>query len=251
VIEDTMFFPRLRRHAKWMFLALALVFALGFVGFGVGAGGVGFGDILKGTGGGGGPSVSKAQQKVFDNPKDAQAFRELATAQQANGDTDGAIQSLESYNALRPHDTDALRELASLYLSKADAATQRAQILQYRAAYLVPSTVRSTIFGLKGSPLDQDPITSAVDASYQQDISTAAGEAQTASAQAVAAYKKITQISPKDPAVQLELAQAAQSAGDAATTIGAYKAFLKLAPQDPTAPEVRRLLKQLQKQSQG
>jgi hypothetical protein len=36
VIEDTMFFPRLRRHAKWMFLFLALVFALGFVGFGVG-----------------------------------------------------------------------------------------------------------------------------------------------------------------------------------------------------------------------
>ena len=26
VIEDTMFFPRLRRHAKWMFLFLALVF---------------------------------------------------------------------------------------------------------------------------------------------------------------------------------------------------------------------------------
>ena len=31
-----MFFPRLRRQAKWVFLFLALVFALGFVGFGVG-----------------------------------------------------------------------------------------------------------------------------------------------------------------------------------------------------------------------
>jgi hypothetical protein len=28
--------------------------------------------------------------------------------------------------------------------------------------------------------------------------------------------------------------------------IAAYKAFLKLAPNDPTAPEVRRILKQLQ-----
>ena len=111
---------------------------MGFVGFGVGAGGVGFGDILKGSGGGG-PSVSKAQQKVFDNPKDAQAFRDLATAQQTKGDTDGAIQSLQSYNALRPRDTDALRELASLYLSKADAAQNRLQILQYRAAYLAPA----------------------------------------------------------------------------------------------------------------
>ena len=35
MIEDTMFFPRLRRHAKWMFLFLALAFGLGFVGFGV------------------------------------------------------------------------------------------------------------------------------------------------------------------------------------------------------------------------
>ena len=243
-----MFFPRLRRHAKWMFLFLALAFALGFVGFGVGAGGVGFGDILKGSGGGG-PSVSKAQQKVFDNPKDAQAFRDLATAQQADGDTDGAIQSLESYNVLRPRDTDALRELASLYLSKASAAQQRLQILQYRAAYLAPGTVGSTVYSLGGTPLADDPITNAVSSSYQQDISAAATDVQTASSQAVEAYKKITRIRPKDPAVQLELAQAAQSAGDTATTIAAYEAFLRLAPQDPTAPEVRRLLKQLQKQS--
>jgi tetratricopeptide (TPR) repeat protein len=244
-----MFFPRLRRHAKWMFLFLALAFALGFVGFGVGAGGVGFGDILKNAGGGG-PSVSKAQQKVFDNPKDAQAYRDLATAQQADGDTDGAIQSLESYSVLRPKDTDALRELASLYLAKASAAQDREQILQYRAAYLAPGMIRSTIFGLKGSPLDADPITNAVSSDYEQEISAAASEVQTASSQAVAAYRKITQARPKDPAVQLELAQASQSAGDAATTIAAYKAFLRLAPQDPTAPEVRRLLKQLERQNQ-
>ncbi len=50
VIEDTMFFPKLRRNAKWVFLFLALVFALGFVGFGVGAGGVGIGDVLRGCG---------------------------------------------------------------------------------------------------------------------------------------------------------------------------------------------------------
>jgi cytochrome c-type biogenesis protein CcmH/NrfG len=88
-----------------------------------------------------------------------------------------------------------------------------------------------------------------VSSSFQQDISAAATELQTSQTQAVDAYKRITQIRPKDPAVQLELAQAAAAAGDAATTIAAYKAFLRLAPQDPTAPEVRRILKQLQKQS--
>ena len=36
-IEDTMFFPKLRRHAKWMFVFLALVFGVGFVVFGIGA----------------------------------------------------------------------------------------------------------------------------------------------------------------------------------------------------------------------
>src|SRR5215471_1006200 len=87
VIEDTMFFPRLRRHAKWMFLFLALVFALGFVGFGVGAGGIGFGDVIKNAAGGGGPSVSGAEKRVQENPQDAQAYRDLATAQQADGDT--------------------------------------------------------------------------------------------------------------------------------------------------------------------
>ena len=34
-----MFFPRLRRHAKWMFVFLAVALGGGFVIFGVGAGG--------------------------------------------------------------------------------------------------------------------------------------------------------------------------------------------------------------------
>src|ERR671922_2022520 len=60
VAEDAMFFPRLRRHAKWMFVFLALVFAVGFVGFGVGAGGTGIGDILRGGTGSGAPSADDA-----------------------------------------------------------------------------------------------------------------------------------------------------------------------------------------------
>ena len=53
VAEKTMFFPKLRRQAKWVFVFLALVFALGFVVFGVGSGGgIGLGDLF-GTGGSG------------------------------------------------------------------------------------------------------------------------------------------------------------------------------------------------------
>ena len=44
-----LFFPRLRRQAKWVFLALAIVFAGGFIFFGVGSGSQGLGDIFQGN----------------------------------------------------------------------------------------------------------------------------------------------------------------------------------------------------------
>jgi tetratricopeptide (TPR) repeat protein len=240
-----MFFPRLRRHAKWMFLLLALVFALGFVGFGVGAGGVGVGDVFRDAAGGSGvPSISDSEQKVLDNPKDAKAFKDLSTAQQAAGDTNAAIEALTSYIALRPKDVDAIRELAALYLQQAAAAQQRAQIYQVRSDYLAPGTIRDAVFQLGNKAITPDPITSALSTTYEQQIGAAYAEIQTATGQSVEMYKKIAALEPDDPTVQLELAQAAQSANDTATVIAAYEAYLKLAPDDPTAPEVRRLLKQ-------
>jgi len=246
-----MFFPRLRRHAKWMFLFLALAFGLGFVGFGVGAGGIGVGDVFRDAGGTGVPSISDSEQKVLDNPKDAQAFKDLSTAHQAAGNIDEAIEAMQSYIALKPKDTDGLRELAALYLQQASTAQERAQIYQVRSDYLAPGTIRDTIFQLGGSPLAPDPITNAVSTAYEAEISAAASEIQIASGQAVEQYRRIAELQPTDPTVQLELAQAAQSANDTATVIAAYEAFLKLAPDDPTAPEVRRILKQYKQFSQS
>lgn len=246
-----MFFPRLRRQAKWVFLFLALAFGLGFVGFGVGAGGVGVGDIFRGAGGGSGvPSVSEAQKRVAENPKDPEAFRDLANAYQAAADTAGALEALESLVELRPKDADALRELAGLYLAQASDAQQRAQIAEYRAAYLAPGSSITGIVVLGGRPLDVDPITNAMTSRLDDDISVAYSEAREQAARAVDAYRRLAAAAPKDPNVQLELAQAAQGAGDIATTIAAYEAFLKLAPDDPTAVEVKRILKQLRAQSQ-
>jgi tetratricopeptide (TPR) repeat protein len=245
VIEDTMFFPRLRRHAKWMFLFLALVFGLGFVGFGVGAGGIGVGNVFQGPGNSGLPSISSAEKRVSENPRDAQAFRDLATAHQAEGNTDEAIEALESFVALRPKNVDGLRELAALYLAKAGQAQQEAQNANFRAAYTVPgATIAGTIL-IDGKPLDADPISSAVNQRLSEAVNAALGEAQTASSQAVEMYKRIAEASPRDPNVQLELAQAAQNAGDTASAIAAYEKFLKIAPDDPTAPEVKRIVKEL------
>jgi tetratricopeptide (TPR) repeat protein len=241
-----MFFPRLRRHAKWVFVFLALVFGVGFVGFGVGAGGVGFGDILKGSAGGSGvPSVSEAQKRVDENPTDAKAFRDLATAYQAKGDIDGAVEALEDFTRLKPKNIDGLRELAGLYLKKASDAQQRAQIAQLRSDYLAAGGAVIGSLILDKKPLDVDPINAAVAAEVSQDTNQAFGEAQTAAQSAVSTYKRMAAAAPRDPNIQLELAQAAQSTNDAATAIAAYKKFLKLAPNDPSAPDVKRLLKQL------
>ena len=48
-----------------------------------------------------------------------------------------------------------------------------------------------------------------------------------------------------DPSLQLQLAQAAESANDTPTAVAAYKKFLKLAPDDPSAGLIRQRLKQL------
>jgi cytochrome c-type biogenesis protein CcmH/NrfG len=241
-----MFFPRLRRHAKWVFVFLALAFGLGFVGFGVGAGGVGIGDILKGSGGGSGvPSISSSQKKIEKNPTDAQAYRDLATAYQAKGDADNAIQALSEYTNLKPKDVDALRELAGLYLNKASDAQQQAQIAQLRAAYLAPASAVLSTLTLGGKSFDVDPVNEAVASEASQPTNEALSEAQSAAASAVDTYKKIAQAEPRNPTVQLELAQTAQSTSDVTTAIAAYKRFLKLAPNDPSVPDVKRILKQL------
>jgi hypothetical protein len=135
-IEDTMFFPRLRRHAKWMFVFLALVFAVGFVGFGVGAGGTGVGDIFRGDQGSSGvPSVSEARKQTEETPKNAQAWRDLSTALQTEGETDEAIAALTTYTTLKPKDVDGLRELVGLYLASATAKGNAAQEIQLQAAF--------------------------------------------------------------------------------------------------------------------
>lgn len=244
-----MFFPRLRKQAKWVFLFLAVAFGLGFVGFGVGAGGVGVADTFRGLAGDSGiPSVSEAQKRVAEDPKDADALRDLANAYQANGETREAIETLEGLAAIRPKDAQALRELAGLQLTLASEAQERAQILQYRQAFLAPGANVSGVVVFGGRPLEVDPISNAVSTGLEDRIAAAYNESRAAAASAVETYKRLAAATPNDPNVQLELAQAATSAGDAEAAIGAYEVFLKLAPEDPSAVEVRRVIRQLKAQ---
>src|SRR5438093_10073341 len=81
--EQAMFFPRLRRQAKWVFVFLALVFAIGFVAFGVGSGSNGLSDVLNGNffgGGGSGTSsqIKDNQKRIQRDPKDLEAYLSLS-----------------------------------------------------------------------------------------------------------------------------------------------------------------------------
>jgi len=76
--NQDLFFVRLRRHQRWVYAALAVVFGLSFVLVGVGSGGSG-GLIENFTGlfgGSGGSSVSKAQDEIKKNP--AKGYQDLA-----------------------------------------------------------------------------------------------------------------------------------------------------------------------------
>jgi tetratricopeptide (TPR) repeat protein len=243
-IEDTMFFPRLRRHAKWMFVLLAVFMGLGFVLFGVGAGGVGVGDVFRGSGGTT-QSISDAQDEAEKNPTDPQAWRDLATAHETEGELAEAIAALDTAVQLDPKDPTTFRQLAGLRLALATRRQQDAQLLQAVAVYRAPSQLFPGFLGAGGQPVMQDQLANAVAGSVSGRVTVALQDASANAAQAVAAYTRLVALQPNDPNVQLELAQAAQQTGDAATAIAAYERFLKLAPDDPSATIVQEQLKQL------
>ena len=243
-----MFFSRLRRHAKWMFVFLALVFGVGFVGFGIGANqNASIGDLLRGGGGTtGGVSVSEARDAVEKSPKSAAAQRSLATALQEDGQNDEAVVVLNRYLELAPKDKEALQELAGLHLSRANTLARQAQDAQVRASYLTFGSTFSSPLDLgKGATIGPDPIDEAISTQANQTVTTAYTTAQASYQKAEETYDRLAAAAPRDPNVQLELAQAAQQSGDIPKAISAYEKFLKLAPDDPTAPIVKQQITQL------
>jgi cytochrome c-type biogenesis protein CcmH/NrfG len=243
-------------HAKWAFVLLAVVFALGFVFFGVGSGSTGISDALQNAfnfGNKGGTSISKLQNKVAKHPADATAWRDLATALEQKQRTQEAVDALERYTALRPKDQGALAELASQYGTLAGtysadytAARQSAAGQESPAAAFAPAA--SSPFGkaFANPAALGDPISAAVTSLASTREQTALSQFQSAQTSAENAYKRIAALSPNDASVQIQLGQAAQAAQDAPTAIAAFKKFLKLAPTDPLASQVKQALKSLQ-----
>jgi tetratricopeptide (TPR) repeat protein len=253
--EDTMFFPRLRRQAKWMFVFLAVVFGLGYVIFNVGGTipGTGLGDVLQGLGQGTtGPSVGDAENKIEDEPNNPTGYWELAQALQREQRTDEAVVPLTRYLGFRPKDRRALSMLAGIYLTQARQAQDRAQLAQFQlqqvtgSDFFVPG--QSSQFGQQFgtgqvSQIEANRLNAEISSGYSQ--------AQSAYQNATRTYKNLIAAIPNreeadQPSIFLQLGFAAQSGGDLKEAIAAYKRYLVVAPDSPNSAGVRQQIQQLE-----
>ena len=254
--EETLFFNRIRKQAKWVFVLLTVAFAGGFVLFGVGSSNLsGLSDIFSGIGGSGssGPSVSKQLKATQKNPKSAAAWKSLADAYDVSGDFASAIGAWTTYTTLRPKDADGLTHLATDYEQQFQAQTDSAQAAQVEA-----QSAQTTNFGPPANSLlgrayagVTDPIGQAISSSAGQQFNQALSDRQQTATQLIGVYQQLGKLEPAEASWQFQLAQAAQNAGNAAIAIAAYAAYVKLAPDDANAPYARQQIKALSAQLGG
>ena len=240
---------RLRKNGKWVFLLLAVVFAITFVFAGVGTSGPSLIDLL-GQDSDSSPTetvqksntaVQKAEAAAKATPEDPQAWITLAKAAE-----------------LAPEDAAEQSTVADIYLAQAAAALQKAQALYATAQggglvdgrtavpqQVIPGQSR----GATPFQTAQESISSAKLADVSAEVSPLQTQANDAYVAAVAAQTTVTELEPKDPAAWFRLGQIATAANDTTGAITAYEKFVKLAPADPLTKKVEEEIKRL-KESQ-
>jgi tetratricopeptide (TPR) repeat protein len=244
--NQQLFFVRLRRGQKWLYALLALVFAVGFAGVGVGSGnGGGLSQLYTGLfGGGGGSSVSKAQNEIKTNP--AKGYRDLATAYETNGNTLQAISALQSYLAVRKKDANAWSELGGLELSQGNTFAK-----QYQSAQATAQNADPSLPFLPGGSLAAavGPNAAFQGASQQASTTTSllAQKATSSFTSAVSDYQNAAKLQPHSATVQEELATAAVNSGNSKVAVKALKRYLQLYPNSPLRKQVRAEIKQIAK----
>jgi tetratricopeptide (TPR) repeat protein len=248
--EDQLFFSRLRRHAKVIYVLLAVVFAAGFVVLGVGSGSSGIGDLLQGNlfGGGGSSTssqISDKQKAIARHPKDVALYLDLAGLYQADQKESQALATLKRAQKVAPKNVDIINRTAGIYSARAARAGDRYQSLLN--VYLQTNVPRPGLDpgSQLGQALASDPYSQAL----QSQLNSAYVKATTAYSKAASAYKQAADAAKgtsNEANALLQWASAAQSANDLATAVTAYERFLKIAPDNPNAATVRQTLAQLQ-----
>jgi cytochrome c-type biogenesis protein CcmH/NrfG len=248
--EEQLFFSRLRRHAKVIYVLLALVFVFSFVLLGVGSGSNGISDALQNffgqnNGSSIGSQINDKQQAVERHPQDVNLYLDLAGLYQSDNQEAKALVTLRKAQRVAPKNIDVLTRIASIYGAQAGREGDN-----YRNVLAVYSQNVTTPPGLDtssqiGQALTSDPYSQAL----QTQLNTAYTKVTTAYQRVAAVYKHAAQIArgtSNEPNSLLQWASAAQSANDYASAITAYQRFLKVAPDNPNAAAVRQTLGQLQ-----
>jgi regulator of sirC expression with transglutaminase-like and TPR domain len=252
--QPDLFFDRLRRRVKWVYIFLVVVFGLGFVFLGVGSGSTGIGDLLQGNfsgifgSGSSSSSVSNAQDYVTKHPNDPKGYRRLAKAYETNQQGDKAVAPLERLIRLRPKDRDALQHLAALYSQQGQRYQAEVSAAQLEAqGTLGASTFAPQPSGKLGKALGQNQIFDAVNQTVQTRTAGAQSRMQAAFGNQIRVTKQLAALPPPDPNAVFSLVLAAEAAGDTQTELAALKRFVKLAPQDPNIGAVKKRIKVLEK----
>lgn len=237
-----MFFPRLRRQAKWVFVLLAFVFAAGFVFFGVGSGS-GIGDLLRGNFslfGNNGTTVSSgvksALKETKAHPNNPNAWNDLAAAYQTDGNLTDANRALEHVLKLRPNDLDALQRVAGFYETRATTKVAEAKTLQDQAPLNLGGVLGVASTSQLGQILAQDNVSQQLTAKANNLF----GESNLALQKDASLYKRIAKLQPTDVNTQYHYAQLADLTGNTKAALTAYRKVVRLAPTDPSAQQAKQ-----------
>ncbi|MHB8060974.1 MAG: tetratricopeptide repeat protein [Gaiellaceae bacterium] len=251
-LENTMFFMRLRRGAKWAMVVVMLAFAFSFLFAGVGSGGSG-GDIIQELlGMRGGDPVKSAEKDVAKRPHDAKALSSLALAYDGKGRRGDAINTYEKYLKIKPKDTSALSQLARLQNEVTSLRWARYERLQSRVQVVSGPFGSDPLQTLAGP----DTLLGAYSSMLAAEVGSAYNSYTTAAKGWESSLKRYAQAVPKtDPFrranIELQIGDAASSAGDYSAAIKSYQTFLSLTPKDSRVPQVKKVIAQLRKISKS
>lgn len=242
--NQDLFFTRLRRRQKWVFLVLAVLFAVSFTALGVGSGsGGGLEQVWNGIFGGS-DAVGKAKSEIKTNP--AKGYKDLATAYVSQNDLPDAVNAMTAYLKIKPKDSAAWTQLGGYLKQQGDTyAAQYQQVLQ-SSSLADPGHVFQPQGALAGQ-LGTNPI----DQYYSQQASTQtqplyrkALDGYTGSLTAFKAAAKYAK--PADlPNAELAIYSAAQLTGNAKVGLKALQRYVELAPNSSNLKQIEAACKNL------
>jgi tetratricopeptide (TPR) repeat protein len=244
--NQDLFFVRLRRHQKWVYAVLAVVFGLSFVLVGVGSGnGGGLTQLYNNLfGGSGGSSVSKAQDLIKTNP--VKGYRDLATAYEQQGHPALAIAALQNYLAIQKTDAPSWGELGGLQLSQGTTYATQYQAAQQAAQQADPSAPFLP-GGQLGAAVGVNPTYQGASQTASARTSILYQKATAAFTSAVASYQRASKLHPRNTTYLQELATAAQNAGNPKVELAALRKYLQVYPNAPLKKQIEKQIASLAK----